>query len=685
MGGRVLLAALGALAVTSLPLVKATAAPSESSELSGCINKVLTLDEGRWQYMGVSACLAPVLASEGLAQETETSQAIQSVINAYIRGTAENDRTLVSSAFYKGATLFLDHRDHEVFTMTPDEFAALYDRPKNAEEGPRLGRILSIETSGKIAFAKAEIVLPEENMRFVDMFLLQRIGDHWKIIAKAAAGASFATDGESATVVIDEDSSFESIAIEYERLMGLGYLVHIASDQGGRIVPSFDRLDSETSTSLLFDQDFMQAIGNTQLLEAIQGGPGSVFVDLRHKPDGIVNTSTTSLPVKQTIVDGLSSPWSAAFLTESDVLITEKQGGIVRADLRTGKRVRLTGLPSDLRNKPTADLLSDNSGLFEIVLDPNFSQTRWVYVSYSAKTADGRTTTKIIRARLKGNALRDTQTLFVAEPFTVDEYYHYGGGMSFGADGLLYFTIGERLYSEGNQPALPIAQDYTDRRGKIYRINSDGSIPEDNPDFGENTPPGLFAIGIRASQGMALNNETRQIWFSDHGAHQGDEVNRLKAGANYGWPIKTTGTYRDPDYVPPELPDREFEAPQWSWPHTVAPTGMAFYYGPEFPNWHGSLFVSGLSRGSLWRFSVRGGEIRAAEELFVDDRVRLRNVVTSPRGALYVLADTMFVNSGDDKLTHSGGPNGSLIRITRAASVETQSASASQRTSTTID
>ena len=369
------------------------------------------------------------------------------------------------------------------------------------------------------------------------------------------------------------------------------------------------------------------------------------------------------------MLDGLKCPWSIAFVSDDDAIIAEKEGGLLRVRLSTGERQAIAGFPEDLVTDIHAVRRGDNGGLFDVVLDPDFAQNRRIYVAYAAQKGTGRTT-KVIRGTLDSAAgasrLTDVQTLLVAEPFTDDEFYHYGGGLVFGSDGKLYVTIGERLFDEKDQPPLPIAQDVKDRRGKIYRLNPDGSVPADNPDFGEGAAPGLFATGIRAAQGLTVHPDTQEIWFSEHGTRQGDELNRLKAGANYGWPIKTTGGYRTVDYKPPELPDAVFEAPVWYWLQTVAPTGLTFYRGDTFPTWKGDLLVGGLSRGSLWRFDFEGGEIVSVEELFVNDRVRTRKVAQSPDGTLYMLTDTIIdVSTG--KLRFTGEASGQLIRIVNEA------------------
>lgn len=344
------------------------------------------------------------------------------------------------------------------------------------------------------------------------------------------------------------------------------------------------------------------------------------------------------LPEKKIVLDSLNHPWSIAFLSEDEALVSEKDGDLLRVNLSSKQKHIIQGFPKDLTDSIRAIHTGDNSGIFEVLLHPNFKRNSWVYVAYTAKIPKLGTTTKVIRAQLKNDSLFQHKTILEARPYT-REYYHYGGGMTFGADGKLYITVGERLFWERDEPPLPIAQDVTDKRGKIYRFDDDGSIPADNPDFGPDAVPGLYALGIRAAQGIAVQPNSNTLWFSEHGTIQGDEINILKGGANYGWPNVTSGKLRSNDYTPPELEGVLFTPPVWFWPHTVAPTGLTFYTGEEFPHWKNSLFVPGLSRGSLWRFHIEGETIKSAEELFIDDRVRIRKVRQSPDGKLYILTD----------------------------------------------
>ncbi|MEM7483961.1 MAG: PQQ-dependent sugar dehydrogenase [Bacteroidota bacterium] len=353
-----------------------------------------------------------------------------------------------------------------------------------------------------------------------------------------------------------------------------------------------------------------------------------LVLDKKHHP---------TVPIKQLVLDSFNHPWSIAFISDDEALISEKDGDLLRVNLNSKEKQIIKGFPTDLTDSIRAIHFGDNSGIFEVLVDPDFKNNQRVYFSYAAKKGFG-TTTKVIRAQLKNDSLTNYQTLIEAAPYT-REYFHYGGGMTFGTDGKLYVIIGERLFWEHDEPEIPIAQDVSDKRGKIYRINPDGSIPEDNPDFGEAAVPGLYAMGIRAAQGITVQPETGKIWFSEHGTIEGDEINILKPGANYGWPNVTSGKLRSSDYTPPPIEGVVFTSPVWFWTHTVAPTGLTFYTGNEFPEWKNNLIVPGLSRGSLWRFRIEHDTIKSAEELFLDDRVRSRKVAQSPDGKLYMLTD----------------------------------------------
>jgi len=364
-----------------------------------------------------------------------------------------------------------------------------------------------------------------------------------------------------------------------------------------------------------------------------------------------MQSSVIVSPKKETVMDSLRRPWSMAFITADEALVAEKDGDLLKVNLKTKKKIIIQGFPNDLadslvviaKDYPLGTYPTGlkgfkgryNAGIFEVVLDPDFLSNQWVYISYVSEK-EKKYATKVIRAKLKNNQLTEIETILLALPYA-DGLFHFGGGLLFGTDGKLYATIGERLFGDSLQPSFPIAQDLSDQRGKIYRINPDGTIPNDNPDFGDDAVAGLYAAGIRAAQGMTVDPRNGEIWFSEHGTNQGDELNLLETGANYGWPIVSTGSYRG-GYEPPKM-DRDFTVPKWYWHHTVAPTGLTFYTGTEFPQWKNNLIVPGLSRGNFWRFVIEDNVIQSVEELFIDERDRTRKAVQSPDGQLYMLTD----------------------------------------------
>jgi aldose sugar dehydrogenase len=333
-----------------------------------------------------------------------------------------------------------------------------------------------------------------------------------------------------------------------------------------------------------------------------------------------------------TVATGLRHPWSLAFLPEGGFLVTEKDGGLVRIG-GDGAKQQVQGLPEDLDNRRLSDP-RDNSGLFDLVLDSDFALTRRLFISYSS-AGPGGTTTRLIAARLLGDRLHDVETLFDALPRTLDRF-HYGGGLLLDGEHL-YLTVGERHFDEVANPPLPAAQDPQDRRGKIYRFRRTGELAPPP----ESAPHVWYASGIRASQGLARHPSSGQIWFSDHGPVGGDELNVLRPGANYGWPVQTAGRFRSADYAPLRtLSGAAYTEPAHVWrDQTIAPAGLCFYTGSVFSAWQGHLLVAGLSRGHLLRLVVQGEQVVHSQALMQNQRVRLRNVKCSTSGEIYVVTD----------------------------------------------
>lgn len=471
-------------------------------------------------------------------------------------GTSYNYPAQIERAFSDSAVLYLT-KDGAPFPMRPKAYAALFAKRAAGVFNGRTSRIVSTTLYQDIAIAEIEVLIPGINARFIDLLLLQKYGEDWKIISKTATRYAMQT--------------------------------------------------------------------------------------------------TATVPKRQVVMDGLRRPWSMDFISASEAIVAEKDGDLLLVNLKTKSKTRIQGFPDDLYTLKVIELdkyppytfpkdvdgkaVSFNAGILEVVLDPAFQENSWIYVSYVAEQGD-KYALKVIRAQLDEDRLTNITTLLQPGPYTFG-LFHFGGGMTFGTDGKLYITAGERLFYEHSKKGLAIAQDVTDARGKIYRINPDGTIPEDNPDFGADAVAGIYAIGIRAAQGITPEPTTGRLWFSEHGTIQGDEINLLQAGANYGWPNVTTGQYRSKDYEAAAVPNAKFTDPIHYWLQTVAPTGLTFYTGNAFPNWQGSLIVPGLSRGSLWRIVLADTTVKMVEELFTDDRVRLRKAAMSPDGKLYLLTDEM--------------------------------------------
>ena len=280
-------------------------------------------------------------------------------------------------------------------------------------------------------------------------------------------------------------------------------------------------------------------------------------------------------------------------------------------------------------------------GLLDVLLHPEYSANRQIYLSYSKETDDGSSTTAVARARFDGESLEGLENIFVANTRSRSPT-NFGGRMVFGRDGNLYVTIGERQEQER-------AQDPMDHGGKVLRLRDDGTTPDDNP-FVDRAGylPEIYTLGHRSPQGLAVHPETGAIWENEHGPLGGDEINVLIAGANYGWPVVSFGT----DYDGTQITDTgltalpEFEPPLMYWVPSIAISGLSFYTGDLFPEWRGNAFVGSMMEGRIrWTGHVQrltftdAGRPIMREPVLAQLRQRIRDVRPGPDGRLYVLTD----------------------------------------------
>jgi len=340
-----------------------------------------------------------------------------------------------------------------------------------------------------------------------------------------------------------------------------------------------------------------------------------------------------------TITDELDHPWALQFLPNGDYLVSERGGKLWRISPQ-GQKTEITDVPAVYHE--------GQGGLLDIALEPNFKDNGWLYFSYAAASAEDedKANTEVARAKLdmQQNRLSNTEIIFRARP-KVEGGNHWGGRLLFDPDGLLYITLGER-YDYKDQ-----AQDPYNHLGAVVRLTPSGGIPSDNPFAkGEKGLPDIYSYGHRNAQGIALNPDSQKIWLHEHGPKGGDEINILKPGANYGWPEVTFGI----SYWGMKISDKTsaagMEDPILQWTPSIAPSGMAFYTGHDFPAWQGSLFVGALAGKHLRRVEFDGDNLVAQEVLLKDRKERIRDVRMGPEGYLYILTD-----EGDGKLLRIEG------------------------------
>jgi aldose sugar dehydrogenase len=368
------------------------------------------------------------------------------------------------------------------------------------------------------------------------------------------------------------------------------------------------------------------ALSGPVLAEVEQGPPNAGF-----DPAFADQTRASVLaatPVQVTVfASGLENPWGIAPLPEGRWIVTERPGRmrIVEADGTLSPPI--SGLP-EVANE-------GQGGLLDVATGPDFARDRTVWWTY-AKRLEGGFVTAAARGVLSedNSQMTDVADIFGQEPPSPTPM-HFGSRIVFDGRGHLFITTGEH----SSQAERVLAQDINTTYGKVIRLNLDGSVPADNPFVGRDGVDTIWSLGHRNMQGAVIETETGQLWTVEHGPAGGDELNRLDAGVNYGWPVVSYGVNYDGSPVGSGTAQAPgFAEPVYYWDPVIAPGGMVFYQGDLFPDWRGDLLIGSLNPGALVRLEMVDGRV-VGEERLVTDLGRIRDVEEMPDGSLLVLKD----------------------------------------------
>ncbi|WP_170368448.1 PQQ-dependent sugar dehydrogenase [Ruegeria arenilitoris] len=331
-----------------------------------------------------------------------------------------------------------------------------------------------------------------------------------------------------------------------------------------------------------------------------------------------LKTSAGEVSVTTMLAD-LDTPWAIGLLPDGSFLVTERDGQLLLA--RDGKATKVQGVP-----KVAAQ---GQGGLLDVTVARDFDRTREVFLSFS-KPQSGGAGTAVAVARLSENGKRLTnlKLIFEAVPGGAGGR-HFGSRVVEAQDGTLFITLGDR----GDRPS---AQDRSNHMGTVIRINRDGSIPADNPFIAqEGIRPEIWSFGHRNPQGADIDTSGR-LWVSEHGAKGGDEVNLVKPGANYGWPVISYGTHYSGEKIGEGTSKAGMEQPRLYWDPSIAPSGLMVYSGGMFPEWRGDIFVGSLKFDYIARLS--GNPLREVEQIKGAETERVRDIVQAPDGAIWFIS-----------------------------------------------
>ena len=345
---------------------------------------------------------------------------------------------------------------------------------------------------------------------------------------------------------------------------------------------------------------------------------------LAQDKSSVINSERHAFRVTS-LLTGLDNPWSMAFLPDGRMLITERAG-----------RLRLVGQDFKLDPKPIEGLpevvAQGQGGLLDVVLHPQYAQNGWIYWAYNAPGPGG-WGTALARGKLQGHRMTDVRVLFSMQPKTRSSH-HFGGRIVIDQAGMLYLTLGDR----GDQAR---AQKLDDHAGSVIRLHDDGRVPANNPYTRQaGALHEKWTLGNRNMQGAALHPVTGELWTHEHGPQGGDEVNVMRSGLNYGWPVVTYGVnYGLGTKIGEGQTKPGMVQPVHVWVPSIAPSGMAFVSGSQFPQWNGNLLVGALAGQMLLRLTLDGEKVIKEERLLQGRVGRIRDVRMGPDGFVYLLTD----------------------------------------------
>ena len=345
-----------------------------------------------------------------------------------------------------------------------------------------------------------------------------------------------------------------------------------------------------------------------------------------------------------TVTGGLVHPFSMVFTPEGDLLVTERPGRlrIIRDDVLIDDPV--AGLPEILAIGQGAMPQDgrEQAGMRDLILHPDFAENRLLYLSYTKPGADSLGNIAVVRGRLEDDRLSDVEEIFHADAFGngSDRSSQWGGRLALDGKGYLFITIGDRQWpSEGDLSAHP-SQSLANHNGTTIRLHEDGRVPGDNPFVGqEGVHPEIWTYGHRNAQGLAIHPETRDVWLNEHGPQGGDELNLIRPGLNYGWPIVGFGVnYRTGIAIHNATLQDGMEPPVHIWVPSIGVTGMLFYTGTAFPDWQGDMIVASLRGEQLVRLTLNEQQV-ARQETLINGIGRIRDVRQGPNGIIYLAMD----------------------------------------------